>query len=615
MHLAVYPLKAIIYAAVVYLMAKEFAVHEFWLVPLSVFVLSAPIFLAELYALTIRQTQRSALFVQKGWLFRLLLGRTLKTVLLILWSLLSVFYMLIQFQFYQLRDWLVFFLVIPVFYGLYLFFRRIFAHEIKLYLVTHMALTWASWCTPVLMSFIYLVLLLCYSDIPVYSSLNRAIIEQKSVVAEISNNALVWNALQFLADFEAVKIYALGQLSFINKPWAIVAYGFANFVIFYNACKMLSCLLIPKHEYLRIVAPLTDADQPDVVAKSDIAVITAVFTFVTLFIYLPLFAYLENVALQSPELQAFRKDIEQKIIRIDNDFYRQELLAELQDAKLKAFDKANFSLAFLDSQVDRAFNRLEANVDNYLDWYYSLGAEYARIGHLMMGNFESYMEQQLQRSLKQGDAFNEVQYALDKALDAHKQAAEEYRQAAKQLLIHNRIEHVVSKVQIIQKFTTNDIFQTFPHDDMLKLQYRLGVTGAAASVGLLGGIVVSKVITKAIGKTTFKLAVKGVSKLAASKAVGTSGGVASGAATGAAIGSVIPGAGTAIGAAVGGIIGGIATGLVIDKALIELESYLNREQFKQTIISAINEARVEFKAGVHGWKSKPEFLLNLKDFH
>lgn len=566
--------------------------------PFSVLLLSIPISLGGVYNITIRQTHRLTLFVQQGCLYRLFLGRTLKTILWILWSLLSSFYMLIQFQFYQAEEWVVFFLIIPVFYLIYILIRRILAHEIKPYLVTNMALIWASWCAPVLMLLIYITYLLGYGDMPIYSSLSMAITEQKSAVVNLSSSAVVWQSLQFLADFEAIKTYALGQMGFINKHWALLALGLGHFVVFYNACKMLSCLLIPKKEYLRIVAPLTDADNTVVVSRSGIAGITAVFTFVTLFIYLPLFASLEEVAQQSPELNAFREDMEQEIVRIDNNLYRKDILADLQRAKLKILHSQEVSLRYLEDQTDRAFDRLESNVDIYLNWYYSLGGEYGRIGHLMAGNFDHYMRQKLQDSLQQGDAFKGVQAALDKALDSQKQALEEYQQAAKQILAKNRVDHIVSKSQIVQQLSSEELFQVPQHEDLIKMQYRLGGSGAAATVGAIGGFVVTKIISKVVGKTSFKLAVKGLSKLVVGKAAGTTGGAAAGAATGAAVGSIIPGAGTAIGAVVGGIIGGIATGLLIDKGLIELESYLNRDQFKQSIIMVINESRAEFKAGL-----------------
>ena len=80
-----------------------------------------------------------------------------------------------------------------------------------------------------------------------------------------------------------------------------------------------------------------------------------------------------------------------------------------------------------------------------------------------------------------------------------------------------------------------------------------------------------------------------------SKTAGTTGGVGVGAAAGAAVGSVVPLLGTTAGAIVGGIVGGVVVGVSIDKLLLELEEAINRDDFKREILSAIDEARLEFK--------------------
>ena len=84
-------------------------------------------------------------------------------------------------------------------------------------------------------------------------------------------------------------------------------------------------------------------------------------------------------------------------------------------------------------------------------------------------------------------------------------------------------------------------------------------------------------------------------KVTAGKAVSALGGAAAGAATGMALGSFIPGIGTAIGAAIGGIIGGITIGLTVEKLLLMLEEAFSREEFKQQILEAIDEERIEFE--------------------
>jgi phage tail tape-measure protein len=86
-----------------------------------------------------------------------------------------------------------------------------------------------------------------------------------------------------------------------------------------------------------------------------------------------------------------------------------------------------------------------------------------------------------------------------------------------------------------------------------------------------------------------------LAKVVASKTVGGAAAGAAGAAAGATAGTVVPGVGTAVGAVIG-FIGGLVVGVSVDKLLIELEEAISREEFKKSILSAIDEARVEFKA-------------------
>lgn len=59
----------------------------------------------------------------------------------------------------------------------------------------------------------------------------------------------------------------------------------------------------------------------------------------------------------------------------------------------------------MEGQVDRAFDRMEQNVDGYLDWYYSLTAEYVRLAKLLTGDIEGYMEQKLSEHIQKGEAY------------------------------------------------------------------------------------------------------------------------------------------------------------------------------------------------------------------
>ena len=587
--------KAIIWGVIIFFTARAFAVKDFWVVPAAIFLLSVPIFLCGIYAHTIRKIHQITIFAKQGWLYRLFFGRFLKTVFWILWSLGMSFFMLVQFHTYNSLDWLIFFLVIPVFWFVFTLFCRLFGHELKPYIVTNMAMTWARWCSSLLMLVIYLFFIGNYGEMPAYSSINEAINAQKIIVSDMTGSALVLEVSQYLAIYDGIKAYAFWHLGNQELFLALALLSIGSFVVFYNACTMLSCFLIPGREYFRIFIPLNDADKPDRPSNAIIAQFVAVFTFIIFFIYIPFFAYFEALAQQTPAVTTIRNSTEKHVEEIGGLFFKVGTIALLQDARIKALHNAELSLVYLESQADRAFDQLEGNVDSYLNWYYSLGGEYARIGNLMVGNLDQYMIKKLESSLQQGDVFKDVQMAFNKTMVSHKVAMSEYQQLANKIMNQNHVESVDTSVQVVQQLSLESVLNPSKNKEFVGLRNRLG---GGAVIGGISAVVITKIIGKIAGKGAFKLAVKGLTKLVVSKAAGAAGGVGAGAVAGAAAGSVIPGLGTAVGAVVGGVIGGIAVGLAVDKALIEFESFLNREEFKRAILSAIEEARIEFKSNL-----------------
>ena len=147
-------------------------------------------------------------------------------------------------------------------------------------------------------------------------------------------------------------------------------------------------------------------------------------------------------------------------------------------------------------------------------------------------------------------------------------------------------------VDVTLTASLEDILQLSFHQDFILAARRfLGAGAAGSAVGTgVATIVAQKVTAKLIAKTTLKLAAKApikvlealLSKVAAS-AVG-----------GGTVGSVAPGVGTAVGVIVGALVG-LGAGVMIDSALLELEEFMNRDDFKREIIFAIRAARREFE--------------------
>jgi hypothetical protein len=597
--------KATAWAMLVYLTAQEFATSNLWVVILSVFVFSIPIALSGIYSGTITQINRLESFARQGWIFRLLSGRPLKVVVWVCLALVLAFFMLIQFHSYSQLEWLVFFLVIPVFWGSFHVCRRTLAGEYKPYLVTHKALKWSRWICPLLMLIISMIASVVFAEVPIYVSLEAAVTAQQAAVQDMTGSALITQVSQLLATYDGIRAYALQRLGEQDALLMLLAISLGSFVLFFNACAMLSCFLISSREYRRVFGPLSATDDPMPPPLSRIAVTVAITTFLALFIYVPAFAYLEAWVQQTPELartsQSIQSMVIQNLVQIDDDYFAADTPAQLELARIEALQTVAVSLTALEGQADLAFDQMEMNVDVFLDWYYSLRGEYARLGTLMIGDLEPYMIGKMNESLLQGDAFNQVEQAFNIALREHEDAQRVYQQKVNAILQENRITALGDGFRIVRQMSLSEILRPPIATATEGLEDRL--TSTHAGVGLAGALsvlVAQKVVAKVAGKNIFKLAATALSKLVLSKTAGTTAAAAAGAGAGAAVGSIVPGAGTAVGAVIGGIVGAIGIGLTIDKIIIEIEESVNREEFKQEIMSSIQDERADFKSRLRG---------------
>lgn len=599
-----YLIKAALGAVLLYYAANAFTTDSFWIVSLSVFVFSLPIALSGIYSSTVRQIQRLESFANRGILFRFLSGRIFKVVFWVAQAIVMAFLVLIQFHTYSTLEWLLFFAVIPVFWVCFLACRKIVQGEYRSYLVTSKALSWARWLCAAVMVLLNLALGLAVAESNQYTSLAESIAAQQASLQEMTGSAFVYEVSSSLAYYDGAKDYALSRIGEQDALTALALLGIGSLVLFYNAGAMLSSLLISRREYRRVFGPLSITDDPAPVAIQRIAITVAVTVFLSLFVYLPLSAYLEAWAQQSPNVANWRNQqalLVQRLEQIDDAYFQEGTFAALDAARIEALNRVELSLTSLQTQADLAFDTMEAHVDDYLDWYYSLAGEYARIGSLLTGDLEAFMTAKLEESLMQGDAFQLVELALNSALNEHQEAQQFYQEAAARIMQANAVTPNDTSYEVVQTMALTDVLQPPLHKDMIQLQSRLLTsTGSGALAGVMSAVIVQKVIGKVIGKNVFKVAAKALGKVVVSKSVGAAAGAGAGAGTGAVIGSVVPGIGTVVGAAVGGIVGAIAVGLTVDKVIIELEELVNREEFRQEILSAIDEARVEFRSSLQG---------------
>lgn len=585
-------LKVLAFGMVVFYTTNQFVINNLWTLILSVFIVSLPIILCGIYSSTIRQIRRLAIFKEKGLIFKVVSSRVLKSVVWVLWAVGTSFFMLIQFHTYNALEWLVFLLVIPFFWIVFIACQKFTAREIVSYLATDIALKWTRALCPLIMLLIYFALFAQFENRPQYIAIPDAIDAQKIRIEDLAGSAITREASEYLALYDGIKAYVLSypgaQDDFVG--FALLAIG--KLVIFFNACAILSCFVIPRTEYRRILGPLSDAEIPSPLSTYRIAAVSAMVTFVVIFVYSPIFIYLEVWLQQkSVQMDGDRKKIEKIAIDlIGDELFKKGTIEKLHKAKLEALPDIGAIQLELEEKLDLGFKRVESRVDSYLDWYYSLMGEYTRISKLLIGQLEEDMKRRFQEAIEQeGNPFWEYEAAVNSLLSMHDEAQKAYIEKANKIMLKNRFEPTDATFVIHDQISITDAFNLPIHqEDFINLQQRLG-SGSAA--GMVTGIIVGKVA----GKSIFKLAASVLLKTVASKAAGAAVSAGAGAAAGAAIGSVAPGIGTAIGAVVGGIAGGLAAGIAVDKTLIELEEVISREKFRNEILLAINEARIEFK--------------------
>lgn len=588
-------LRAGIWLLLCWLMATQLLSGLFWQALLAVVLLSLPLALTGIYEGSVEKTLRREKYLRQGLLFRLFSGRTLIVIGALLGAWIAGILLLLRLHLFAPLDWLRFSAVIPVYWLVFTVLRSRLQHEYKPFVLTTAAMMWARLLSPTLMVLLYLPLLWLQQAPDLTLSLGEAIASQQSAVRAISGSSALATLAQFIALFDGIRVFVLASLQSGAQWPLILVLVLEEWLRLYLACTMFAPFVLPAVELRRIFGSLSDTAALPPVPVATLALNSALMTFVLCFVFVPAMAYVEVWVRENPQLSGSPARLAVRVERIGADYYAPGTLDDLQRARQQVLARLELVEADYRRQTDAAFAAMTANVDLYLDWYYSLGGEYGRIGNLLVGNLENYMATKFTETLQQGDVFREVQATLDATVDSSAQAQALYARLADTILAQSRVDPGSRDVVVLQTMELQD-FQLLPgHQDVVGFQNRMLLSsGGAAAAGMLTSVVAGKLTSKIIAKSSFKLAAKSLGKVAASKAAGASFGVGAGAATGAAIGSVVPGFGTVVGAMIGGIAGGIAVGLGIDKALIEIEEAVSRDGFRAELVAAIEEARGEF---------------------
>ncbi len=257
---------------------------------------------------------------------------------------------------------------------------------------------------------------------------------------------------------------------------------------------------------------------------------------------------------------------------------RDRLIARLDESvdseRKMAMDEVD---ARIDQGLEHLFHTIENGVDRYLDWYFTVIGEYQRLATAFTGDVVATMQDKLEEYLFEASDFDFQLGELDRK--AERLSADRF--AALLPKIGAELENVPCDTGRIDMSSLMDLDR-----DNVR-------ASIAATSGIGAGVVASKVLAN---KTTAAV----IGKIAAKKSFQTGAALATKTlAKKGASSALSAGLGTTLCAPVGpvailcGVTAGLVTWLVVDKALIELDESLNRDEMRADIMAVLAEQQVE----------------------
>lgn len=581
---------------IIFVIAKLLPHMPLWFAAFGLLVFSIPIALSLSYISTAKQIRHLSVLHSDGTLFRLISSRRLlRNILSLILAIGLSCFTIIQLARFSTLEWLILVVLPFIYLACHWQFLRLFQKEVQQkYIQYAWAVRSAGWCSAALTGLIYGLCMTCLGEVEAFATPVLAIDARHADFDITTSSNLIREVLEWSILSDGVWEYFIMALppDFVR----LLLFIGSGFAVSYSLVAFMTCCLLPLGEFKRVFSSLADSEYPPAISTGRIALISAVMTIFVAFIYVPFLGALES---HTQPITTLRKVVARPALeKIGNEYFQRGTIKKIQDLQLLSVREIDLASQLLEEKIDGAFNLMVGNVDAFLNWYYSLTAEYGRTFQLLTGSIEQDMSEKLDEYLKKGDPMGQVNVAVTQLGSGNAEAFAKFKANTEAILKESRVIPVSADVDVIETRSVAEMFSMPKYEESVGIHSRLAGAGGVAAFS--SAIVAKKIAAKVLGKSTFKLAAKAAAKMATSKASGAIGGMAAGAA----VGSVVPVLGTIAGAVVGAI-GGLVLGVGTDYALLAVEEKFDREDFKNEIVKSINEHRNEMKLMLKPVASKP----------
>jgi len=268
----------------------------------------------------------------------------------------------------------------------------------------------------------------------------------------------------------------------------------------------------------------------------------------------------------------------------------------------------------LEDRTGELFAGAEQRIPAFVDWYYSLTGEYARLFHAAVGDLPGYLAERLE-ALIFGPAgttagVERLLEEMDGRLtdDLSRAVADFQRQLAQMVRAH-QVQEPVVELRVTGHWmpAVGSVEQVIPllslsSSDISRqgLATSAGAAAAAIAFKKLGATTLAKSAGVFVAKPSTGLLAALVAKLGLKSAIASGGAVAmagAGAGTGASLcAGTIVGAPLAPGCALlGGVVTGAVTWLLVDKAVLEADELVNRDELENQLREALAAQRDDLR--------------------
>jgi hypothetical protein len=297
-------------------------------------------------------------------------------------------------------------------------------------------------------------------------------------------------------------------------------------------------------------------------------------------------------------------------------FYKAKMPGNAMIYRAKLLNLSREAQARLTVAVNDIFDAYEANVDPYLDEFYSFKGDIKRLKAMAFNELEEYLQDSMKKAITKNVDYSVVsniyhdfnlqadQYSFD-ALKTHYQVPVSI------------IQILTGKVRVLGSINEYDLKTFVEPPEFINLKYRYSITaGATLASGVVAGYVthkftqklITQLVKKIVSSAIYKRAIRELVKVLGRIGLSRLGGAIAGAGAGA-----LAGAPTGPGAIATGIIGAIGGAIAFDTAFRVLDEAINRDEYRASLIQAIEEARAEaLESLVLGAEEPPNFEASLR---